>query len=167
MTDGHKGTQFDPQQLEDARLAERFLKLAGLFGARYSHYPCVGGLYAVLRLIKDDSQHIPTFSMLGYHPEQERAVRRMLAATGGHRDPLWPHRFRKIHHAEDGFCRLSGTVWLQRYRRDPAPPATSVHNRITTRGAYPRCNSDGRLRIPLRAGSILLSPPCALILTLS
>ncbi|HHU8022129.1 TPA: ATPase, T2SS/T4P/T4SS family, partial [Escherichia coli] len=43
----------------------------------------VGGLYAVLRLIKDDSQHIPTFSMLGYHPEQERAVRRMLQRPEG------------------------------------------------------------------------------------
>ena len=57
---------------QDARLSEQYLKLAGLFGARYSHYPCVGGLYAVLRLIKDDSLQIPTFSMLGYHPEQER-----------------------------------------------------------------------------------------------
>lgn len=82
MTDVIKGTQFD-QCPRDARLAERFLKLAGLFGARYSHYPCVGGLYAVLRLIKDDSQHIPTFSMLGYHPEQERAVRRMLQRPEG------------------------------------------------------------------------------------
>ncbi|HGW6801835.1 TPA: type II secretion protein E, partial [Escherichia coli] len=54
MTDVIKGTQFDPGVPQDARLAERFLKLAGLFGARYSHYPCVGGLYAVLRLIKDD-----------------------------------------------------------------------------------------------------------------
>ncbi|HCY3934307.1 TPA: ATPase, T2SS/T4P/T4SS family, partial [Shigella sonnei] len=83
MTDVIKGTQFDPGVPQDARLAERFLKLAGLFGARYSHYPCVGGLYAVLRLIKDDSQHIPTFSMLGYHPEQERAVRRMLQRPEG------------------------------------------------------------------------------------
>ena len=78
MTDVIKGTQFDPGVPQDARLSEQYLKLAGLFGARYSHYPCVGGLYAVLRLIKDDSQQIPTFSMLGYHPDQERTLRRIL-----------------------------------------------------------------------------------------
>ncbi|EEQ5323099.1 Flp pilus assembly complex ATPase component [Escherichia coli] len=83
MTDVIKGTQFDPGVPQDARLSEQYLKLAGLFGARYSHYPCVGGLYAVLRLIKDDSQQIPTFSMLGYHPEQERTLRRILQRPEG------------------------------------------------------------------------------------
>ncbi|MBS9568755.1 ATPase, T2SS/T4P/T4SS family, partial [Escherichia coli] len=78
-----KGTQFDPGVPQDARLSEQYLKLAGLFGARYSHYPCVGGLYAVLRLIKDDSLQIPTFSMLGYHPEQERTLRRILQRPEG------------------------------------------------------------------------------------
>ncbi|EFB5816021.1 Flp pilus assembly complex ATPase component [Escherichia coli] len=83
MTDVIKGTQFDPSVPQDARLAEKFLKLAGLFGARYSHYPCVGGLYAVLRLIKDDSSHIPTFGMLGYHPKQEQTIRRILQRPEG------------------------------------------------------------------------------------
>lgn len=83
MTDVIKGTQFDPGVPQDARLAEKFLKLAGLFGARYSHYPCVGGLYAVLRLIKDDSSHIPTFGMLGYHPKQEQTIRRILQRPEG------------------------------------------------------------------------------------
>lgn len=83
MTDVIKGTQFDPGVPQDARLSEQYLKLAGLFGARYSHYPCVGGLYAVLRLIKDDSQQIPTFSMLGYHPDQERTLRRILQRPEG------------------------------------------------------------------------------------
>ncbi|HFV9023364.1 TPA: ATPase, T2SS/T4P/T4SS family, partial [Escherichia coli] len=83
MTDVIKGTQFDPGVPQDARLSEQYLKLAGLFGARYSHYPCVGGLYAVLRLIKDDSLQIPTFSMLGYHPEQERTLRRILQRPEG------------------------------------------------------------------------------------
>lgn len=83
MTDVIKGTQFDSGVPQDARLAEKFLKMAGLFGARYSHYPCVGGLYAVLRLIKDDSKHIPTLSMLGYHPEQERTIHRILQRPEG------------------------------------------------------------------------------------
>ncbi len=43
----------------------------------------MGGLYAVLRLIKDDSLQIPTFSMLGYHPEQERTLRRILQRPEG------------------------------------------------------------------------------------
>ncbi len=89
---------------QDARLSEQYLKLAGLFGARYSHYPCVGGLYAVLRLIKDDSLQIPTFSMLGYHPEQERTLRRILQRPGRYYHALRTNRFRKIHHAENRLC---------------------------------------------------------------
>ena len=88
MTDVIKGTQFDPGVPQDARLAEKFLKLAGLFGARYSHYPCVGGLYAVLRLIKDDSSHIPTFGMLGYHPKQEQDHPPYSATTGRYHHPV-------------------------------------------------------------------------------
>ncbi|STK08197.1 Type IV pilus (ATPase) [Escherichia coli] len=45
--------------------------------------PLCGRLYAVLRLIKDDSQQIPTFSMLGYHPDQERTLRRILQRPEG------------------------------------------------------------------------------------
>uniref|UniRef100_UPI0013CE132F ATPase, T2SS/T4P/T4SS family n=1 Tax=Pseudomonas aeruginosa TaxID=287 RepID=UPI0013CE132F len=32
---------------------------------------------------KDDSLQIPTFSMLGYHPEQERTLRRILQRPEG------------------------------------------------------------------------------------
>nr|WP_250696485.1 hypothetical protein [Escherichia coli]AQZ20321.1 hypothetical protein pLishui142-1_00052 [Escherichia coli] len=67
MSDVIKGTQFDPAIPQDARIAENFLKPVNLFGARYSHYPCVGGVYAVFRLIKDDSEDIPTFEELWLH----------------------------------------------------------------------------------------------------
>ncbi|MFP1455811.1 ATPase, T2SS/T4P/T4SS family [Escherichia coli] len=36
---------------QDARIAENFLKPV-IFLARYSHYPCVGGVYAVFRRLK-------------------------------------------------------------------------------------------------------------------
>ena len=49
----------------------------------------VGGL-GVPRLIGDDDQHIPTFSMLGYHPGAGARCPKDAAATGGHRDPLAP-----------------------------------------------------------------------------
>ncbi len=73
MSDVIKGTQFDPAIPQDARIAENFLKPVNLFGARYSHYPCVGGVYAVFRLIKDDSEDIPTFEELGYMPQPRQS----------------------------------------------------------------------------------------------
>ncbi|EOW6026854.1 ATPase, T2SS/T4P/T4SS family, partial [Escherichia coli] len=83
MSDVIKGTQFDPAIPQDARIAENFLKPVNLFGARYSHYPCVGGVYAVFRLIKDDSKDIPTFEELGYMPQQIQTIRRMLQRPEG------------------------------------------------------------------------------------
>lgn len=83
MSDVIKGTQFDPAIPQDARIAENFLKPVNLFGARYSHYPCVGGVYAVFRLIKDDSEDIPTFEELGYMPQQIQTIRRMLQRPEG------------------------------------------------------------------------------------
>lgn len=83
MSDVIKGTEFNPKIPQDARLAEQYLKLANLYGARYSHYPCVGGLYAVLRLINDDAQHIPDFATLGYLPSQEALLQKMLQRPEG------------------------------------------------------------------------------------
>lgn len=55
---------------QDARLKSRFLRQAGLFGARYSHRPKVGGLLIVMRTIPDDGDAAPTLDALGFLPEQ-------------------------------------------------------------------------------------------------
>lgn len=83
MSDVMKGTQFDAKVPQDARIAETYLKHAGVFAVRYSHYPCVGGLYAVMRLIKNDSDNIPTFEQLGYLPEQTQLIRKTLTRPEG------------------------------------------------------------------------------------
>ena len=55
---------------QDARLKSTFLRQAGLFGARYSHRPKVGGLLIVMRTIPDDGDAAPTLDALGFLPEQ-------------------------------------------------------------------------------------------------
>ncbi|MEQ0866965.1 GspE/PulE family protein [Pseudomonas aeruginosa] len=75
--------QFYPTRHQDGRIAERFTKPLGLFGARYAHMPAVGGIYAVMRLIRDDQDQIPTFEALGFLPAQVAAFRRMLQRPEG------------------------------------------------------------------------------------
>lgn len=55
---------------QDARLKSKYLRQAGLFGARYSHRPKVGGLLIVMRTIPDDGDAVPTLYALGFLPEQ-------------------------------------------------------------------------------------------------
>lgn len=76
-------SQFDPNKPQDARLAEKFLKEQGLFGARYAHTPAVGGLYVVMRLIKDDSGKVPTFEELGFLPQQIAVLKKILMRSEG------------------------------------------------------------------------------------
>lgn len=55
---------------QDARLKAQYLRQAGLFGARYSHRPKVGGLLIVMRTIPDDGDAVPTPEELGFLPAQ-------------------------------------------------------------------------------------------------
>jgi len=61
--------QFYPNLHQDGRIAERFLKQLGMFGARYAHIPSVVGLCVVMRLIKDDGDAVPDFKLLGFLPD--------------------------------------------------------------------------------------------------
>ncbi|MDR5617850.1 VirB8/TrbF family protein [Arsenophonus sp.] len=75
--------QFYPNLHQDGRIAERFLKPLGIFGARYAHMPDVGGLYVAMRLIKDDGETVPDFETLGFLPEQIRTLKRLLRRPEG------------------------------------------------------------------------------------
>lgn len=75
--------QFYPNKQQDARMKEEFLKPLGLFGARYSHTPSVGGLDAVMRLIPDDGDNVPTMNMLGFLPQQTATLKRILRRPEG------------------------------------------------------------------------------------
>lgn len=75
--------QFYPNRHQDGRIKEEFLKPVGLFGARYSHVPAVGGLYAVMRLIPDDGDSIPSTAELGFLEEQRKLIDKILKRPEG------------------------------------------------------------------------------------
>ncbi|EGU0513424.1 Flp pilus assembly complex ATPase component [Salmonella enterica] len=75
--------QFYPGQKQDGRVAAKFLRKVGLFGARYSHTPTADGLHYVMRVIPDDGDVVPTLENLGYLPEQIRLIQRILRIPEG------------------------------------------------------------------------------------
>lgn len=75
--------QFYPGQKQDGRVAAKFLRKVGLFGARYSHTPTADGLHYVMRVIPDDGDVVPTLENLGYLPEQIRLIHRILRIPEG------------------------------------------------------------------------------------
>lgn len=76
-------TSFFPQREQDARLSPQLMRKIGIFGARYSHRPTGDGLIAVMRLIPDDGDNVPTFTQLGFLPEQIRLLNIMLRRPEG------------------------------------------------------------------------------------
>lgn len=75
--------QFYKNRHQDGRIKEEFLKPVGLFGARYSHVPSVGGLYAVMRLIPDDGDNIPSTAELGFLEDQRKLINKILKRPEG------------------------------------------------------------------------------------
>ncbi|MEY4474665.1 MAG: hypothetical protein RL248_432 [Pseudomonadota bacterium] len=75
--------QFYPNNEQSGRIKEEYLKQVGVFGARYYHVPAVGGLYVVMRVIPDDSAHIPSIAELGFLPEHEKLLNRIIRRPEG------------------------------------------------------------------------------------
>ncbi|WP_243409304.1 ATPase, T2SS/T4P/T4SS family [Salmonella enterica] len=75
--------QFYAGRKQDGRVAAKFLRRVGLFGARYSHTPTADGLHYVMRVIPDDGDVVPTPETLGYLPEQIRLIKRILRIPEG------------------------------------------------------------------------------------
>ena len=64
-----------------------------IFGARYSHRPTGDGLIAVMRLIPDDGDKVPTFKQLGL--SRTNPVAEHNAAPPGRKNsPVRSNRFR-------------------------------------------------------------------------
>lgn len=74
---------FSESDEQDGRLRNEFVKALGLYAARYSAVPTESGLYVVLRVITDESEDIPSLDVLGYQPEQQKLIRRMLQRPEG------------------------------------------------------------------------------------
>ncbi|EDT1338914.1 TPA: GspE/PulE family protein [Salmonella enterica] len=75
--------QFFPMRKQDGRVAAKFLKKVGLFGARYSHTPTADGLHFVMRTINDDGDRVPSLTQLGFLPEQMALIQRILRLPEG------------------------------------------------------------------------------------
>ncbi|HDC1790838.1 TPA: Flp pilus assembly complex ATPase component TadA [Salmonella enterica] len=75
--------QFFAGRKQDGRVAAKFLRKVGLFGARYSHTPTADGLHYVMRVIPDDGDVVPTLEKLGYLPAQIRLIQRILRMPEG------------------------------------------------------------------------------------
>ncbi|EIS0299414.1 Flp pilus assembly complex ATPase component TadA [Salmonella enterica] len=75
--------QFYAGRKQDGRVAAKFLRKVGLFGARYSHTPTADGLHFVMRVIPDDGDVVPTLEKLGFLPEQIRLIKRILRLPEG------------------------------------------------------------------------------------
>jgi len=74
---------FNQNRAQDARLRKEFVKGINLFGARYSHTPAEFGLYVVMRILPDEGKAPPTLDELGFLPEQQKLIRRMLSRPEG------------------------------------------------------------------------------------
>lgn len=75
--------QFFENQRQNGRIKEEFLEMVGLFGARYSHRPIVGGLLVVMRVIPRESGSPPTLTSLGFLPGQIRAIINIMSRPEG------------------------------------------------------------------------------------
>lgn len=75
--------QFFPMRKQDGRVAAKFLKKVGLFGARYSHTPTADGLHFVMRTINDDGDRVPSLAQLGFLPAQITLIQRILRLPEG------------------------------------------------------------------------------------
>ncbi|WP_241810726.1 ATPase, T2SS/T4P/T4SS family [Serratia sp. 14-2641] len=74
---------FNPNRAQDGRVRKEFLQGLQLFGARYAHTPAEFGLYVVMRILPDEGIAPPTLDQLGYLPEQQTLIRRMLGRPEG------------------------------------------------------------------------------------
>lgn len=76
-------TDFLEQIAQKGRVASEYARRAGVFGARYQHMPTPDGLYVVLRIIPDDSDKVPTLEQLGFLPEQQALIEKILRIPEG------------------------------------------------------------------------------------
>lgn len=74
---------FNPNRAQDGRVRKEFLQGLKLFGARYAHTPAEFGLYVVMRILPDEGKTAPTLDELGFLPEQQSLIRRMLSRPEG------------------------------------------------------------------------------------
>ena len=75
--------QFNSNRPQDGRIKQAYLAGLNLYSARYAHTPTVDGIVAVMRLVNDDSGNPPGLDELGFLPEQQTLLRKILAYPEG------------------------------------------------------------------------------------
>ncbi len=98
--------QFYPHLHQDGRIAERFLKPLGIFGARYAHMPAVGGLYVVMRLIKEEARPSRILNHWVF-ARSSPGTQTPVAPSRRHDHFIRSHWLREIHHAPHRLRRLA------------------------------------------------------------
>ncbi|BGI51085.1 MAG: ATPase, T2SS/T4P/T4SS family [Arsenophonus endosymbiont of Ceratovacuna japonica] len=130
--------QFYPNLYQDGRISERFLKSLGIFGARYTHMPSVGGLYVVMRLIKDDSNSLQNFELLGFLPDQIKVIKRLLRRPEGMiilSGPTGSGKSTTLRTASETYLRLYGYIHklpIMRLLTIEDPPEGRIYGAIQT-----------------------------------
>jgi len=74
---------FQSSRRQDARLAEKYAKQAGLFAARYCHLPTDEGLLVVMRTIANDSQNVQSLKELGFLDEHIKLLEKIQRTPEG------------------------------------------------------------------------------------
>lgn len=74
---------FNPNRAQDGRIRKEFLQDLNLFGARYAHTPAEFGLYVVMRILPDEGNRPPSMTELGFLPQQQHQIERMLTKPEG------------------------------------------------------------------------------------
>lgn len=74
---------FNDSDMQAGRVDAKFVRAAGLFGARYQHMTTADGIYVVLRTIVDDSDRVPTLEQQGFLPEQIALAKHILRFPNG------------------------------------------------------------------------------------
>ncbi|HFG7806549.1 TPA: GspE/PulE family protein [Salmonella enterica subsp. enterica serovar Java] len=125
--------QFFPMRKQDGRVAAKFLKKVGLFGARYSHTPTADGLHFVMRTINDDGDRVPSLTQLGFLPEQVVLIQRILRLPEGMVILSGPTGSGKSTTLRS-FCRiwLERTGFLKRLLTVEDPPEGRIAGAIQT-----------------------------------
>ena len=142
---------------------EFFLKPVNLLG-RYSHYPCVGGVYAVFRLIKDDSEDIPLSKNLATCHNKSRQSGRMLQRPEGIivlSGPTGSGKSTTLRTASEAYLSTFGFNHNDNMRLPENAFSPLNHRR---RAAFP-AQYRRQSGIPSMAGLTRLNPLCDLIQT--
>jgi len=130
---------FNDSDMQAGRVDAKFVRAAGLFGARYQHMTTADGIYVALRTIVDDSDRVPTLEQQGFLPEQIALAKHILRFPNGLVLLTGPTGSGK-----STTLRIFSNMWLERtrHRKRLLTVENPVEGRIAGAVQTPVINSD-------------------------